>query len=394
MTENWPKVIMHIDMDAFFAAIEIRNAPHLKGKPVIIGGDARFRSVVTTCSYEARKYGVKSAMPIAQAKRLCPDGVFISGNLSEYVYTAALIQRIFENYSPIVEPFSVDEAFLDITGCYRIYGTAENLVKEMKDEVKRKLGLTCSVGISPNKLLAKMASGENKPDGLTIMDRDEFRKIFYPRPVNSLWGVGESTKNALNKIGIFTVGDLAVKDEKELKRYFGENGAALSVIAKGQDNTEVYSFDNRPLDKSMSHETTLIADISEIEKIYSTILWLSDKVARRLRIDNYHGRTISVKVRSSNFKTITRDKTLTNPTDQCMVIFETARKLIPREYGPIKKVRLLGVRVSNLEKKRGENQLALMGDFAHEKMIKNSMAIDILRDKFGEAVISYAGTKF
>jgi len=392
-TKAWPKVIMHVDMDAFFAAIEIRNAPHLRGKPVIIGGDARFRSVVSTCSYEARKYSVKSGMSIAQAKRLCPDGVYISGNLSEYVYTAALLQRIFENYSPVVEPFSVDEAFLDITGCHRIYGTAENLVKEMKKEIEGKLGLTCSVGISPNKLLAKMASGENKPNGLTIMDRDDFKRIFYPRPVNSLWGVGESTKNALNKIGIFTVRDMAARNQEELKKYFGENGVGLSVISRGQGNTEVFSYDNRPLDKSMSHETTLIADISEIEKIYSTLLWLSDKVARRLRIDNYHGRTISVKVRSSDFKTITRDKTLTCPTDQCMVIFETARKLIPREYGPKEKVRLLGVRVSNLEKKRGENQLALMEDFSHEKMIKNSKTIDILRDRFGESVISYAGAK-
>ncbi len=384
---------MHVDMDAFFAAIEIRNAPHLKGKPVIIGGDAKFRSVVSTCSYEARKYGVKSAMPIAQAKRLCPDGVFISGNLSEYIYTAALLQSIFENYSPIVEPFSVDEAFLDITGCHKVFGTSENLVKEMKEEIKSKLGLTGSVGISPNKLLAKMASGENKPDGLTIMDRDDFKRIFYPRPVNSLWGVGESTQNALNKMGIFSVGDLASRDEKELKKYFGESGISLSVIASGKDKTEVFSFDNRPLDKSMSHETTLIADISEIEKIYSTLLWLSDKVARRLRIDNYQGKTVSVKVRSSDFRTITRDKTLTYPTDQCKVIFEIAKKLIPREYGPKEKVRLLGVKVSNLEKKRGENQLALMSDFQNEKMKKNSSAIDILRDKFGESVISYASTK-
>jgi len=392
-TIGWEKVIVHVDMDAFFAAIEIRNDPHLKGKPVIVGGDTKYRSVVSTCSYEARKYGVKSAMPMAEAKRLCPEGVIVSGNLNEYVYTSAVLQSIFGKYSPIVEPFSVDEAFLDITGCHKMFGSAENLVKAMKNEIKHDLGLSCSVGISPNKMLAKMASGENKPDGLTFMDKEDFKKIFYPRPVNTLWGIGESTKLALNKIGIFTVEDLAKRDRKELKKFFGENGSGMSDVAHAHDDTEVFSYDDRPLDKSMSHETTLIADISEIEKIYSTLLWLSDKVARRLRLDNYHGRTISVKIRSSDFTTITRDKTLTCPTDQCAIIYETAKKLIPREFGPKTKVRLLGVRVSNLEKKRGENQLSLVNDLAKNKMIANSKTIDILRDKFGESVISYASTK-
>jgi len=168
-TIGWEKVIVHVDMDAFFAAIEIRNDPHLKGKPVIVGGDTKYRSVVSTCSYEARKYGVKSAMPMAEAKRLCPEGVIVSGNLNEYVYTSAVLQSIFGKYSPIVEPFSVDEAFLDITGCHKMFGSAENLVKAMKNEIKHDLGLSCSVGISPNKMLAKMASGENRPDGLRTL---------------------------------------------------------------------------------------------------------------------------------------------------------------------------------------------------------------------------------
>ena len=164
-TYNWPKVIVHVDMDAFFAAFEIRNAPLLKGKPVIVGGDPRYRSVVSTCSYEAREYGVKSGMSMAQAKKLCPEAIVISGTLGGYVYTASVLQVIFEHYSPVVEPFSVDEAFLDITGCHRIFNTAEELVMKMKEEVKERLSLTCSVGIAPSKLIAKMASGEKKPDG-------------------------------------------------------------------------------------------------------------------------------------------------------------------------------------------------------------------------------------
>ncbi|SYZ73226.1 DNA polymerase IV [Candidatus Zixiibacteriota bacterium] len=392
-TREWEKVIAHVDMDAFFAAFEIRNAPHLKGKPVIVGGDPRHRSVVTTCSYEARKFGVKSAMPMAQALRLCPQAIVISGNLSGYVYTASVLMEIFEHYSPIVEPFSVDEAFLDITGCHKIYGSVENLVKTMKEEIHQKLALTCSVGIAPCKWLAKMTSGENKPDGLTIVDRDDFKTMFYSRPVNALWGVGEATQEAMNKIGIITVGELAQKDLKELKRYFGKGGEYLYNICRGIDPSEVCSFEDRPLDKSMSHETTLSADLSDIDKIYSTILWLSDKVARRLRQDNYQGRTVSVKIRSSDFKTITRDKTLVLPTDQGKVIFETARKLIPRDYGPRLRVRLLGVRVSNLEKNKIDSQLPLLDDREKDKLQKSNQAVDKIRDRFGESAIKLAGTQ-
>jgi len=392
-TKNWKRVIMHVDMDAFFAAFEMRNCPNLKDKPVIVGGLPGHRSVASTCSYEARKYGVHSGMPITQALRLCPDAVLVSGTMKGYVYTSALLQKIFEHYSPVVEPFSVDEAFLDITGCHRIFGTVENLVREMKTEIKEKLDLTCSVGIAPTRLIAKMGSGENKPNGMTIMDRQDFNRMFYPRPVDALWGIGESTKKSLAKIGIRTVGELAAKKEKELTAYFGKNGDYLSVVSRGLDSSEVYNYENRPNDKSMSHETTVIADLSEIDKIYSTILWLSDKVARRLRKYNYWGKTITVKIRSSDFKTITRDKTLTNPTDQAKVIFETVRRLIPRDYGPRIKVRLLGVRVSHLEKKQEEMQLNLLENNNLNKQKATSQAMDQIRERFGESIIKLAGTR-
>jgi nucleotidyltransferase/DNA polymerase involved in DNA repair len=392
-TINWPRVIMHVDMDAFFAAIEIRNHPELKGRPVIVGGDPRFRSVVSTCSYEARKYGIKSGMAMTQAKRLCPNAIIISGTLNSYVYTSAIMQKIFEQFSPIVEPFSVDEAFLDITGCHRIFGRVENLVYQMKKIIKENLSLTCSVGIAPTKLLAKMASGEDKPDGMTIMDHDDFIRIFYPRRVDALWGVGESTKKALEKIGIKTVGELASRKKKELRGYFGKSGEALSVISRGLDRSEVYTFDNLPDDKSMSHETTLAVDISQIDKIYATLLWLSDRVSRRLRKYGYHGKTISVKVRSSDFKTITRDKTLSRPTDHSRVIYETAKRLVPREYGPRIRIRLLGVRVSQLEKKKDSPQLNLIEDFTNNKLEESSKAVDNIRNRYGESAIKLAGTK-
>ncbi len=391
-TISWPRVIMHVDMDAFFAAIEMRNMPLLKNRPVIVGGDPRFRSVVSTCNYIARQYGVRSGMPASEAKRLCPEAVFVSGTLGNYTYTSAKIQTVFENYTPQVQPLSVDEAVMDITGCHRIFGTVENLVQSMKRELNDKVGLTCSVGIAPNKYLAKLASGENKPDGMTIMDGEDFKKRFYCRPVDSLWGIGPSTKAALNKMGIITVEDLSCKEERRLKGAFGVYGTFLSKISQGQGSEKVYNWESMQDEKSMSHETTLRKDIFEIDRIYSVLLWLSGKVAKRLRRGGFKAKTISVKVRSSDFKTITRDRTLAVPTDQEKIIYENARKLVPPEYGPRFKIRLLGVKASNLIKDDEEIQLCMIPDSSGEKLSKSSRVIDALRGKYGDEVIKMAGT--
>jgi len=392
-TKNWEKVIMHVDMDAFFAAFETRNMPKLKGKPVIVGGDPRFRSVVSTCSYEARKYGVHSGMPIKRARQLCPQAVIISGTLRGYVYTSALLQKIFAGYAPKVQQISVDEAVMDITGCHRIFGTVENLVAQMKAQIKKELSLTCSVGVAPVRILAKMASGENKPDGLTIIDVEDYKKMFYPRPVDAIWGIGEATKNSLERIGLKTVGNIAKKTEKELKAYFGKYGTFLYMVSRGRGVSDVHSYDEIPDEKSMSHETTLTVDISDIDKIYSTLLWLSDKVARRLRQGNFFARTISVKVRSSDFKTITRDMTVSHPTDQCKIIFETAKRLLPQKFGPKVPVRLLGVKASNLIHNGRNPQLSLLEDNAGEKLSASSEAVDIIRNRYGSSSIKLAGTK-
>ncbi len=384
---------MHVDMDAFFAAIEMRNMPALKNRPVIVGGDPRFRSVVSTCNYEARRYGIKSGMPAAEAKRLCPQAVFISGTLGNYVYTSAQLIKIFENYTPIVQPLSVDEAVLDITGCHGLFGAVESLVAAMKGEIKEKLKLTCSVGISPNKYLAKLASGENKPDGMTVMDEADFQKRFYCRPVESLWGVGEATKKALNKIGIFNVEDLARLEEKKLRGHFGEWGTFLAKISGGKGGTEVHRLDNLPDEKSMSHETTLNEDLSDIDRIYAVVLWLSDKVAKRLRKGGFKAKTITIRVRSANFETITRDKTLAVATDQVKVIYNTARKLIPRQYGSRIKVRLLGVKASHLVRENSSEQMELIPDISGIKRELTGLVMDSLREKYGDSVIKWAGTK-
>ncbi len=399
-------VIAHVDMDAFFASIEIRNNPGLKGKPVIVGGGINARSVVSTCSYEARKYGVHSGMSTAGAKRLCPHAVFISAGLCGYVYASARLLKIFEKYSPVVEPVSVDEAFLYITGTERLFGGPEKLVETMKREIRDKLGLSCSIGVAPGKYLAKLASGLKKPDGVTVLDRDDFKNFFSPKPVDSLWGVGESTKKMLNRQGIHTVGDLAGTDARLLRQIFGKNGDALVVMSRGSDESEVHRIREMPDDKSMSHETTLGEDLIDPSMIRATILWLSDKVARRMRKGGYIGRTISVKVRSSDFKTITRSHTISPSTDRYDIIYNNAIRLIPREYGLKERVRLLGVRVSQLKKIRDDyedetdaetdkthrDQLELMLNEKDSEISRLTRAVDAIRDKYGEQSIKPAGT--
>jgi len=408
MVEFTP-IIAHIDMDAFFAAVEIRNNPKLRGKPVMVGGGIGSRGVVSTCSYEARKYGVHSGMSAVKARRLCPHGIFISAGLSGYVYASACLQKIFEKFTPIVEPCSVDEAFMDITGAWRHHGGPVELVMAMKEEIARELHLTCSVGIAPSKYLAKMASGLNKPNGLTVMDRQKFREVFFPRPVDALWGVGASTKKSLAARGIHTVEELARARPDFLKGIFGKNGFGLSDMSRGIDDSRVLRYREMPADKSMSHETTLREDIRDPSIMKATVLWLSDKVARRMRRGEYIGRTISVKVRSSDFDTITRSHTINRPTDRCDIIFQQALRLIPKEYGLKKKVRLLGVRVSHLEKIAGggecENesetndysdersrQLDLMEDRQELVYYRLTRAVDAIRDKYGEQSIKLAGT--
>lgn len=396
-------VIVHVDMDAFFAAVEIRNNPSLKGRPVIVGGGIGRRSVVSTCSYEARTYGVRSGMSSRQAYQLCPKGVFISAGLRGYVYASACLQKIFEAYSPLVEPISVDEAFLDITGTERLFGGPEALVAAMKRDIWDTMKLTCSVGIAPGKYLAKMASGMNKPNGQTVLDQERFKTVFYSRPVDALWGVGESTKRSLNRRGIHTVGDLAAADATVLKRMFGVNGGYLSVMARGEDTSTILSFEEEPNDKSMSHETTVSNDIQDPTVIKATVLWLADKVTRRMRRRGYVGRTVSVKIRASDFTTITRSYTLSRPTDRCEVLYHHAMRLIPKEYGMRFRVRLLGVRMSHLVK-RGSNDdvadsaLSLPGQldlslFEDErKASRLTKAVDSVRDKHGEGSIILAGT--
>ncbi len=311
---TWKRVIFHVDMDAFFASIEIRNNPELRGKPVIVGGPIDSRGVVSACSYETRPFGVRSGMPIRQALQRCPEAIIISGSLKQYGYDSAELMNLLSKFTPQVEPFSIDEAFLDVTGSMRLHGSPSHLAQLIKESINNKLELTCSIGVSENKIMAKMASKLDKPNGLTILDSFLYREKFGPQPVSVLWGIGKKSVVGFNKIGIQTVNDLAKTKPEILIHKLGKFGLHALALANGIDDSEVRRLDLLPDEKSISHETTFPHDSLDKAFLKRALLSLSGRVARRLRKGTFLARTVSVKVRSDSFKTITRDKTLSKPT--------------------------------------------------------------------------------
>lgn len=390
---NWARVIFHLDMDAFFAAVEVRNRPELRGKPVIVGGKAGSRGVVSACSYEARPAGVRSGMPLAQAQRLCPDAIFIEGSLKQYGHESARLMKILSEFTPLVEPFSVDEAFMDVSGSLKLYGDPIELARRIKSAISSRLELSCSIGIGPNKIIAKMSSKLQKPNGLSMLDQRMYRDHFSAKPAGSLWGVGRKTYLALKQIGVITASDLAESPESFLVGHLGRNGQWLRSLARGEDDSAVHGLDDLPDEKSISHETTFAKDSLNREYTERALLALSERVARRLRRGKFLARTISIKLRSADFETITRDRTLAEPTDDQRVIYETARSLIPREYAVSIAVRLIGVKGANLIKSADERQLSLFnaqGSIHSDRSDKLSHAIDSVKDRFGERALEPA----
>ncbi len=385
-------MILLVDMDAFFASVEQAHHPHLRGRAVIVCGDPDRRGVVTAASYEARPFGVRAGMPLAEAKRLCPHAEYVEGSPRKYVEKSLELLEIFLSYTPDVEPFSVDEAFLDLRGLGARGATMEAAIalgREIQARIDREHGLGASIGVGPNKLVAKMASGVQKPRGLTALDEEGFRRLFWPMPVQELWGVGAKTAQHLATLGIRTVGDLGRAGAPMLEQAFGVVGPHLREAAWGRDRTPVVPYHEGVDPKSMGHEVTLPEDSRDPEFLEGTLLRLSDQVARRLRGDGFAARTVTLKLRDFRFRTITRQRALGAAVDDHLSLFEVARALWRANWRG-EPLRLLGVSASALEKREGGGQVELFARDERAKALQE--ALDRVRDKLGEASVVPAGS--
>ncbi len=346
MVQSHMRGILHIDMDAFFAAVEEKKHPELKGKPIVIGGsgDPTKRGVVSTASYEARKYGIHSALPLRTAYNLCPEAVFLPVDYDEYSRVSQIIKNVLKEISPIMEDVGIDEAFLDIS---EIDKPSEEIAEEIKKRIMEETGLTCSIGIASNKLLAKIASDMQKPDGLTIIAEKDIEECIWPLPVRKLWGVGPKTEASLKKIGINTIGELALMPIDRLVESYGESyGHYLYEASRGIDESPLVTHWEP---KSVSRETTFQMDTNNWQTIAKTIAELAKEVVDDIRQKGYKGRTVTLKVRFSDFKTYTRSKTLDEPTDSIDDIRKAAFDCLKRIELKMK-VRLIGVRITHFEK--------------------------------------------
>lgn len=377
------RAIIHLDMDAFYPAVEVLDNPELKGKPVIVGG-SRERGVVSSASYEARKYGVHSAQPMAKAVRLCPHGVFLPVRMSRYQQVSEQVFEIFHRFTPLVEPLSIDEAFLDITGSARLFGGPEDIARRIKETVFRETGLTVSAGIAPSKFVAKIASDMEKPDGLTQVPTERVREFLDPLPVSRMWGVGKVTQEELAKLNIRTFRDLSRTPVEVLERRFGKYGAKMHQLSMGIDEREVEPEHDT---KSIGHEETFSEDITELELAKKELLALANKVARRMRHEWLQGRTITLKVKYSDFVLITRSATLPEPTDDALEIYSNACRLLTKTAVGKRPARLLGISLSQLVNAEMEGQLSLfLEDRASKKKGLNT-ALDSICEKFGDRAI-------
>ena len=381
--------IIHVDMDAFFASVEMRDNPQYRGKPVIIGGDPRrdVRSVVSTASYEARKFGVHSAMPLMQAYRLCPQGIFLRGNMARYGEVSRQIMQIFARYTPLVEPLSVDEAFLDVSGCEGLFGPPVVIAARIQEDIEQELQLTASVGVAPNKFLAKLASDLEKPRGFTVIRPDEVEAVLTPLPVEKLWGVGEKTAVKLRSMGIDTVGQLASLPENLLTAAFGKMGAALRYLARGEDCRTV---ETSRAAKSISRETTFPRDVTDMDRLRTVILELADDVACTLRASQFLAGTITLKLRYGNFETLTRQGPLPAPACLTMPIYNKALALLAKVNLQGRGIRLVGVGTGGLVKSQGSRQLSFFEDPGLAKEEKIAEAIDRVSARYGSGVVKRA----
>lgn len=380
------RIVMHIDMDAFFAAIEQRDNPDLAGLPVIIGAMPGGRGVVSTCSYEARAFGVHSAMPISGAYRRCPQAVYLHPDMERYSAVSKEIMVLLTQISPVVEPVSIDEAYVDITGLERLWGTPREIGEKTREIIKSRLSLTASVGIGPNRMVAKIASDHQKPDGLTVVLPEQVLDFLAPMPVGTLRGVGKVMVEKLHRLGIHTVADLRSWPNKSLVKRFGEKGGEhLFCQARGIASDHVGSVQGR---KSISKERTFGEDVADLEKLRSTLLNLATGVCRIGRKENKKGQVVSIKIRLRNFESHTRQTRLACPTNSDKIIFEAGWSLFEKSLYKGKMIRLIGIGISDWEDEKGR-QLDLLAP-AGEKENQLYRAMDKITDKYGNTSINVA----
>jgi DNA polymerase-4 len=368
--------ILHVDMDAFYASVAERDDPSLRGKAVVVGAGAR--GVVLSANYAARKYGIRAAMPVGRAKRMAPHAVFVTPDHQRYSEVSAKVMEIFDSFTPLVEPISLDEAFLDVTGARKLLGTGREIAVEIRRQVEASEGITCSVGIAPSKFIAKLASGHCKPNGILEIPADRILNFLHPLPVTVIWGVGPKTAETLERLGLRTVADIANLPRATLIRALGQaSGASLYELAWGRDYRDVTP--NEP-DKSISAAETFAQDIDDPEEILQEFLRLTEKAAARLRENSYYAKTISIKVRFADFSTISRSKTLPLPIDSTHDIYEIAKTLYLALNLDRARLRLVGISLDNLSEAAPEQ--LLLG--AREKGWREAdSAIDRAKLRFG-----------
>ena len=372
--------ILHVDMDAFFVSVELLKRPDLRGKPVLVGGTAG-RGVVAAASYEARRYGVNSAMPMSIALQRCPNAVVLTGDYASYSKYSKQVMAIFEQITPLVEPLSIDEAFLDVSGARRLHGSPAEIAWTIRERVRAETGLSCSIGVAATKYVAKVASSRAKPDGMLVVPAAQTIEFLHPLPVSALWGVGRVTEESLTRIGLRTVGDVAAMPYDALERSVGPALAArLSRLANGIDPRDVHTTRT---EKSIGHENTFGHDLVDPVEIRRELLRLSSNVAVRLRKAGLVGRTVTLKLRYGDFRTVTRSRTLGEPTDVARRIYDEASDALAELVGDGERVRLIGVRAEHL---RPSGSGALLWD-PDEEWRDAERTIDQVTAKFGKGAV-------
>ncbi len=382
--------IIHVDMDEFFAAVEKLDRPELRGKCILVGGDPARRGVVSTASYEARAFGCHSAMPMAQAVRLCPQAIVLPPRGRRYREISEQVFAVLESFTPQIEPLSVDEAFLDVSGCERLFGPAEAMGRQIKDAVRDAVGLTASAGVAPNKFLAKLASDLDKPDGLTVIDESTVHEVLDPLDIRKLWGVGLAAAKAFERVNIRTIGELRLASPDLLRETVGDMGEHFQRLAAG--------LDDRPVTpdwqaKSIGQEVTFATDIGEMSVLSGVLLGQVEQVCRRLRRHELKARTVTLKLRYGDFTTLTRSATLREATNVTAEIWGAAAGLFERwRSGAGRPLRLLGVTASQLRGGGGE-QLSLFADAGKDRQGRLDKAMDEIAERFGAAAVGRAAAR-